>query len=257
MSAFPRALVLGLLLAFADARAFPDDVGDTPATAELAGPGSRTRTIETLADRDVFQFTVRPFATNTIMVSTGTLWDCEVDLLTPSGSSAVFFTNTAAGAAAPVFLVSTTVAYRAYVVVRSLAEFTTGTYQVAVAASFPDADADGLPDPWETARFGTTTNLPGGDVDDDGLSNEAEYLSGTDPASADSGLAVTSLAMVGNVAVVTWPTVPQGLYRVSESANPAAAWTVVADGVLATSSVTTVLDAGFSPSSVYRVELRY
>ncbi len=257
MSARPRALVLGLLLAFAGARAFPDDVGNSPATAELAGPGSRTRTIETLADRDVFQFTVLPYVTNTLTVSTGTVWDCEVDLLAPSGAGIVFVTNTASGVAAPVVILSTTVAYRAYVQVRSLAEYTTGTYSLALAATFQDADSDGLPDQWELARLGTTTNGPDGDVDEDGASNRAEYMTGTDPASPASALEITSVALVSNMTVVTWQTVPQGLYRVSESASPKGAWTVVADGVLASSNVTVVADAVSSNTSMYRVELRY
>jgi hypothetical protein len=257
MSAHARARVACLLFALAGAVARADDVGNTPATAEPAGPGARTRALETLADRDVFQFTVMPYVTNLLAVSTGTVWDCEVDLLTPSGAGVVFVTNTAAGAAAPVIILSTTVAYRAYVQVRSLAEYTTGTYTLALTATFQDADGDGLPDQWELARLGTTTNAPGGDADADGASNHAEYMTGTDPASAASALEITGVAVVSNMTVVTWQTVPQGLYRVSESAGPAGAWTVLADGVLAGSNEAALVDTVSSNLSVYRVELRY
>lgn len=249
--------MLPVALLAACAPCVADDVSDTPSSAEERSVGVVTRTIETVADRDLFRVAVLPYVTNVITVSTGTIWDCEVELLTPSGTSSIFFTNTAAGAAAPVIVVSTTVAYRAYIEVRSLAEYTTGTYQFGWSTSFGDTDGDGLPDAWETARFGTLTNGPAGDPDGDGASNQAEYMTGTDPGSASSALAISGLTISGSTARVTWQSVPQGLYRVSEAAGPAGGWSVLADGVLATSTVSAVTDGTSTGLTAYRVELRY
>jgi hypothetical protein len=50
-----------------------------------------------------------------------------------------------------------------------------------------DSDADGMPDWWEFAYFGSTTAAaPGADADADGATNLQEYQAGTDPLSAAS-----------------------------------------------------------------------
>ncbi len=50
-----------------------------------------------------------------------------------------------------------------------------------------DSDADGLPNWWELAYFGSTTGAaPGGDADGDGATNLQEYQAGSDPLSAVS-----------------------------------------------------------------------
>lgn len=49
-----------------------------------------------------------------------------------------------------------------------------------------DSDADGLPDAWETGKFGNLTAAADGDPDADGLTNRAEFDNGTDPLRADS-----------------------------------------------------------------------
>ncbi|MEI6166494.1 MAG: LamG-like jellyroll fold domain-containing protein [bacterium] len=51
----------------------------------------------------------------------------------------------------------------------------------------PDDDGDGLPDWWEIAHFGSTTNTTGGiDVDGDEYTNQEEYEADTDPANISS-----------------------------------------------------------------------
>ena len=47
-----------------------------------------------------------------------------------------------------------------------------------------DTDGDGLPDAWETARFGTLSHSGYDDNDTDGYTNHAEQLADTDPLSA-------------------------------------------------------------------------
>ena len=51
----------------------------------------------------------------------------------------------------------------------------------------PDDDSDGLPDWWEIAHFGSTTNTAGGiDVDGDEYTNQEEYEANTDPTNISS-----------------------------------------------------------------------
>src|SRR5688572_29964421 len=45
-----------------------------------------------------------------------------------------------------------------------------------------DGDRDSLPDPWELAHFGSLNPQPGGDYDNDGVSNADEFIEGTNPA---------------------------------------------------------------------------
>ena len=64
----------------------------------------------------------------------------------------------------------------------------------------PDADGDGLPDAWELAYFGNTTNaVATADADGDGLSNRDEYLAGTDPTNALSVLKIVLTTTNANV----------------------------------------------------------
>jgi hypothetical protein len=53
-------------------------------------------------------------------------------------------------------------------------------------SSNSDADANGLPDAWETQNFGRTGVEPLADADGDGTTNIMEYVAGTDPRSVAS-----------------------------------------------------------------------
>jgi hypothetical protein len=62
-----------------------------------------------------------------------------------------------------------------------------GSVTSASAALLLDSDRDGLPDSWEIAHFGNTSNQrSAGDPDGDGISNLDEFLDGTDPANKGS-----------------------------------------------------------------------
>ena len=251
-----RFVLLLFILTASPARG--DDVGDSPGAAELLSTGSVIRVIERHYDRDVFQFTVLPFATNLVTVSTGTVWDCELDLLSPAGTSVMLFTNTVVAGSTTIALLNTGAARRAYLSIKSLAEFTTGTYAVALAHRFEDSDADGLPDQWEIAKSGSLTNTwTGGDADGDGFADEAEWLAGTHPSDASSSLRIQSIYRVTNWTHIAWTTQPEGLYRVSTAPSPAGMWSALPEVVLAESNLTTRPVAGASTASVFRVEFVY
>jgi hypothetical protein len=58
---------------------------------------------------------------------------------------------------------------------------------ITVEHLVPDTDSDGLPDAWEILKFaGIGAQTGAGDAEADGLSNQAEYQLGTNPASEDS-----------------------------------------------------------------------
>jgi len=87
-----------------------------------------------------------------------------------------------------------------------------------------DADANGLPDAWETQHFGATGTSASADADGDGTSNLMEYLAGTDPRSGTSVFRPTSRVESGKL-ILTVPTVSGRNYRVWGTANLQTTWT--------------------------------
>jgi uncharacterized protein YkwD len=57
---------------------------------------------------------------------------------------------------------------------------------IEVYLNVDDFDQDGLPDVWEIDYFGDLNALPDSDLDNDGLTNLAEFKEGTDPADFDT-----------------------------------------------------------------------
>ncbi|WP_372806084.1 lamin tail domain-containing protein [Pontiella sp.] len=91
----------------------------------------------------------------------------------------------------------------------------------ALDAGAVDADGDDMPDSWETAYFGSTAAENGGaddDWDEDGASNYAEYVAGTDPTDAESVFEIKSLA-VGDACVFTWSSATGKTYSLWFSTN--------------------------------------
>lgn len=242
--------------------AVSDDVPDSTTSAASIVPGAPalSRSIEADADRDCYAFPALPWIDYTITVATGTIGDCEAWFVGADGSTEVRYTNTASGTpATPVFRTQGP-ATRCHVVVRGLAEITTGTYTIGVASAFPDATTNGLPDDWETQYFGGPVT-PGADADGDGISNADEWLMGTSPTNILSALRVVSLSNQVAGTTVGSSTVSSGFYRVTRTIalGNSATWTAVSNATfIATNSLSQILDTTpTTNTSFYRVELLY
>lgn len=107
-----------------------------------------------------------------------------------------------------------------------------------------DADADGLPDAWESLA-GLDPEIADGhfDADFDGMDNRAEQLAGTDPLDRNSRFGMTSIAADGQRLAVQWRSVPGVCYALEDS-DDLLEWRtipghdgIVADGPLGSATV--------------------
>lgn len=94
------------------------------------------------------------------------------------------------------------------------------SYDVGAHES-PDVDADGLPDAWEMAYFGSTTNSNGvSHSDGDNLSDRDEFEAGTDPTNTLSCFAITCFAIPSqSTCVQYWPSSEGRRYAILGSTN--------------------------------------
>ncbi len=116
-----------------------------------------------------------------------------------------------------------------------------------------DADADGLPDAWEIARFGNLLQTGEGDFDHDGSSNRSEFIAGTDPRDAQSVFRASAADVdAAGVLTVTFKSEPGVTYQLQYSAtlDPAAfvamGGAVAGTGGMLTLSVAAPDTAGFA-----------
>ena len=140
----------------------------------------------------------------------------------------------------------------------AFAEFTSGGYEVRVVRrAIVDGDGDGMADQWEIAIFGGTGAAPNVDKDGDGWTNLEEYLLGTDPMDALSGLFLTEVANLSPAHDLTWTSVPTRHYGIYRGNSPVGGpWTLI-DTMTATGLSTSFTDPNASAPAmqIYRVEL--
>jgi hypothetical protein len=126
----------------------------------------------------------------------------------------------------------------------------------AILTVLTDTDGDGLPDVWEQGRPGFSAVDPSDaarDDDQDGLSNLAEYLAGTDYLDAASYLRVD--LTVSGEAFVTFQALSNRTYTVqfSDTASPFS-WLKLGDIPARTNNRVEVLrDTAASPQRFYRL----
>lgn len=128
-------------------------------------------------------------------------------------------------------------------------------------AVIPDADSDGLPDVWETARFGGTAGQTGaGDADGDGQTNLQEYIADTDPTNAAVLFTLRGIrAASGGAGVeISLPGKAGRRYLLERSITlESASWTQIdASGPLAGDGTVTFVDtAPPTPRAFYRARV--
>ena len=150
--------------------------------------------------------------------------------------------------------------------------YAAGTYGVTLVASGPGgASTNNQPNyitaltpfqSWQVLYFGSTTNpaaAPAADPDNDGMSNWAEFLAGTNPTNSASVLRITAVAQEGNDLRITW-TMGSGKTNVLQQADTLGGASNFTDAftVLTVGSVTNYLDVGAvtnAPARSYRVRL--
>ena len=91
--------------------------------------------------------------------------------------------------------------------------------------TFTDANTNGLPDAYETEKFGAldSTRNKTTDTDCDGLSDWAEFIAGSDPVNPPPPFRLTAQWLTNNLILLSWPSVTNHTYRVHASSN-ATAW---------------------------------
>lgn len=121
-----------------------------------------------------------------------------------------------------------------------------------------DANFDGLPDNWQFQYFGSNLaqypkNLiwAYGDFDQDGASNIAEFLAGTNPANAESLLKVT-IGVSNDSFLISWNSIPGGLYILEGSAN-LKVWSRFGSPRLATDSFDSTIVNDLTTATYFRV----
>ena len=121
-----------------------------------------------------------------------------------------------------------------------------------------DTDNDGMSDSWEQTYFGTTERDSSGDFDQDGQSDLAEYLAGTNPTNGQSVFEVLAITSVSTgQRQLIWSAEPGKTYRVEYKDDLAgAAWTSLGQVITASGATASAIDASANGEKrFYRVAL--
>ncbi len=124
-----------------------------------------------------------------------------------------------------------------------------------------DTDLDSLPDWWETANLGSLEYSGDADPDEDGYTNDLEYLTGTSPSQASSHFALQSYdyaASEANGMSLTFATAEGCTYYVQcNETLDSDGWENVSDAIVGDGSAVTFVSDSLSEgaSCFYRVTL--
>ncbi len=256
-----RLLVAGLATAVvAHGQLIPDDHGNTVASATALGGRSNTvaAAFEYETDVDVFSFSFLPRRSYILTLQTGTVWDVRMDFIPPDLNPLVQTSTAWKTTALTTGWTNQGAAARWTMALSPLFQFTTGTYQLAIAeAPGQDTDSDGLADSWETNYFGNLTTANGSsDFNLDGFSDLKAYLAGLGPTHS---LRIQSIARSPSNDVLGWAIAPYGTYDVYAATNVMGPWTYV-NREVAHASGGTLLWTNLNqvvPQKFYRLEFRY
>jgi hypothetical protein len=126
---------------------------------------------------------------------------------------------------------------------------------IEVLPTVPDNNFDGLDDTFQRKYFSPWTSpqaAPLADPDGDQLTNQQEYIAGTDPTSAASVLKVISTVQNGSGATVTWQSVAGKYYQVYSRADfSGSQWGAIGSPVLANGSTAQFTDSSATSGMKY------
>lgn len=127
-----------------------------------------------------------------------------------------------------------------------------------IVSANPDADGDGMEDAWEITTFGNASRNGTGDFDNDGQSDLAEFLAGTDPKNAASKLRIERLESPGGItATIYWAAVTGRKYRVQYKDALNDPWTFLSGDTTAAGAIASKTDSNLTAQNrrFYRVIL--
>jgi hypothetical protein len=119
-----------------------------------------------------------------------------------------------------------------------------------------DADSDGLPDWWEETYSGSTTLTDRrSNLDRDPLLDWEEWVAGTDPTDPASVFGIAAVELSPGGMVLTWPSMPNRIYRVFVADALPPTWTE-AIAILGDGSILTWTDHATTPGTgFYRLSV--
>ena len=126
-----------------------------------------------------------------------------------------------------------------------------------------DTDGDVMPDGWETDYSSVMDPLnptdSGEDPDQDGMVNEAEWVSGTDPTDAHSFFALEAIGHeVGAVNWLSWPSATGRVYRLFVATNAMTDYLLIRNNIPATPPMNIFTDEvfGVGGQGYYRIDVQ-
>jgi hypothetical protein len=224
------------------------------AAAEL---GTNTVVTGTLSSQPNTLFTIDYYANPAPAFSAEGMTYLGSRDVTTDGGGAAAFTNRL-GARIP--------AGRAITATATDPDGNTSAFSGGVTVATVSTVGDGIPDAWRAAYFGgdgTTTNHSSsatGDPDGDKLTNQYEFLSGTNPTNAESGFRLSALNSAGSDTVAKLPSVSGISYRIeSRDDLVAGSWSIFADQIVGTGSPITITDTNalVLPKRFYRARVQW